>query len=211
MIKFNKNALNAIVPDMWEFTEAKPPLLSGRIRDSGMVVYGVAIENAFGVKYSPELRQIAVQCCRRALSAAESYVWMTECLKQYFLNYSREIPNFSKYFEALDAAEYCVIQLSLSFEAAKYAISITHDKQFRFGPDAVSVRSLANTIKHFGEKVRDQNRATDGLPVWFSSTGLKCVTHEVNFAVIHRLVEDSMQTVENIRSPTLYYKEQIKP
>jgi hypothetical protein len=206
MIKFNRNALNAIVPDMWEFTEASPPLLSGRIRDSGMLVYRFAIEEAFGVKYSPELRQIAVQCCRRALSAADSYVWMTECLKQYFLSHNREVPNFSKYFEALDAAESCVLQLQMSFEAARWAISANDKDRPVLGPRSNSVRNIANSIKHFGEHVRKNSSSTLDLPVWFSVNGIKSADDEVSFEALHQIVKDMLWTVEEIRSPTKFYK-----
>lgn len=191
---------------MWEFADVSPPPLNELIPDVGMLAFGVTFERAFGAAYSGELQRISMQICRRVLSAAHFYREMTDALNLYFSQHQRDVPKFSQYFDALNAAESCILQLQMSFEAARWAISAKEEDHPVLGLRSNSVRNIANSLKHFGEHVRKKPSSTCDLPVWFSGNGIKSANDAVSFEALHQIVKDMLWTVEEIRSPSKYYK-----
>ena len=192
MIQYSLELLDEFVaPKITGFTQAELSSFGSVVAefDQWMLIFG--IQDVLGKKLKPMPARAYRQFARRTVAAVRSFENMRMSLGEFFENHVIDSPKTSKYFQALDAAEICLLQCQMAFEVFHRGELVSG---LKYEDLSLPIRNLANGIKHFGERTLENRSANTLIPVWFENRGIVGSEGCVEFRALEAELDEMVKT-----------------
>ena len=202
VVRYSVGLLDTVAPGMSEFRPVTIKRLEEQLDISRNWIFLVGLNEALGsLTYKAIARAAFRQFFRRTSAALEFYESMRKKLEEYSNEYVPDSPKFGKYFTALNSVEICILQIQMAAESLNKSVLRNLGDGRISGNHYETIFSIANNIKHFGERSQD-GKVNANFPVWFVSEGVTDGRTTLNFNALFEVVEDLYQLSVDILSQT---------